>query len=232
MLICRQEIIRLLSPLAQQVIPPSVPNALRQLFTDLPTHIAVMFSTCSHFLRQAKLASATIFSRLVDRLLRVTKAAHEAAQFLGNPPERQQMVQDWQAFVNSQMIVDRELPCHSPLLKDILESEISNLLQPGYYGATIEDILEKWTVFLTNLPERFGEISPKHFHIFLSAVASAALRDLTRNGAITGWSWWLLSCWIDEWLRWQAESAEFLRKSMAIINNDHVPLLREEHINH
>jgi regulatory factor X len=265
MLMCRQEMIRLLSPLALQVVPSFVLTALRQLSTNLPTHIAVTFSTCSQLVIQAKLAPATIFASLVDRLLRVNDAAHAAARFLGNPPDREQMVKDWQAYVNPQMIIDREIPCHAPSVKHILESEISNLLQPGYQngttpttpgvedGATTESVLDKWTNFLTNLPERFGEKSPRYFNICLGAVASAALRDLTTNGAISFGSWWVVRCWIDEWMSWQAERGGFLnhgivrrpnnkeRKSVEIIDlmdtsedlgpDDEVPPLREEHIN-
>ena len=150
------------------------------------------------------------------------------------------MVKDWQAFVNPQTIVDREIPCHAPLVKSILTSEISQLLQPasspsssssssssqyangapsspvpgGGDGASTESVLDKWTNFLTKLPERFSNQSPRHFNICLGAVASAALRDLTTNGAISFGSWWVVRCWIDEWMSWQAERGGFLNHGL------------------
>jgi regulatory factor X len=222
--------IRLLSPLALQVVPSFVLSALRQLSTNLASHISTTFSACSYHVIQAKLAPATIFASLVDRLLRVNDAAHAAARFLGNPPDREQMVKDWQAYVNPQIIINREIPCHAPLAKHILGSEISNLLQPASTqysngatlspipgsedGASTESVLDKWTNFLTSLPERFGVQSPRYFNICLGAVASAALRDLTTNGAISFGSWWVVRCWIDEWMSWQAERGGFLNHGL------------------
>ena len=144
------------------------------------------------------------------------------------------MIKDWQAFVNPGMICSREIPCHAPLVKHILETEISALLQPaslqpaspasthypnglplsptpgGVEEPTTKSVLDKWTDFLSNLPERFGSHSPRYFNMCLGAVASAALRDLTTNGAISFGSWWVVRCWIDEWMSWQAERGGFL----------------------
>lgn len=172
----------------------------------------------------------------MDRLLRVNDAAHAAARFLGNPPDREQMIKDWQAYVSPEMICNREIPCNAPLVKHILESEISNLLQPASsYSSGVplsptpgaeepsstESVLDKWTNFLTNLPERFGTQSPRFFNICLGAVASAALRDLTTNGAISFGSWWVVRCWIDEWMSWQAERGGFLLHGLENARNVH-----------
>lgn len=215
--------IRLLSPLALQVVPSFVLSALRQLSTNLTSHISTTFSVQPLHVIQSKLAPATIFASLLDRLLRVNDSAHAAARFLGNPPDREQMVKDWHTFVNAQMIIDRELACHAPHAKDILETEIAHLLQPGYVNgnllspvpgmeenASTESVLDRWTNFLTALPQRFGVRSPRQFNICLGAVSSAALRDLTTNGAISFGSWWVVRCWIDEWMSWQAERGGFL----------------------
>jgi len=222
--------IRLLSPLALQVVPSFVLSALRQLSANLASHISATFATCSEHVIEAKLAPATIFATLLDRLLRVNDAAHAAARFLGNPPDREQMVKDWHAFVNPQMIVNRELPCYAPLIKQILSTEISSLLEPSppHFqsedlsplgvenngevdgGRSTESVLDKWTHLLTRLPQRFNAKSPRYFNICLGAVASAALRDLTTNGAVSFGSWWVVRCWIDEWMGWQAERGGFL----------------------
>lgn len=229
-----KEMIRLLSPLALQVVPSFVLSALRQLSTNLASHISVTFGACCQHVIEAKLGPASIFASLVDRLLRVNDAAHAAARFLGNPPDREQMVKDWQAYVNPRMIVNREIPCHAPLVRQILATEIPNLLQPTSSsftngdilspppalegGASTESVLDKWTNFLTTLPLRFGDHSPRFFNICLGAVASAALRDLTTNGAISFGSWWVVRCWIDEWMGWQAERGGFLNHGVELPN--------------
>lgn len=209
--------IRLLSPLALQVVPSVVLSALRQLSTTLVSHITTTFSAQPLHVLDAKLAPASIFASLLDRLLRVNDAAHAAARFLGNPPDRDQMVKDWKAYVNAQSIVDREIPCIAPLAKDILEREIPNLLEPEESVLTTdgdststESVLDRWTYFLTVLPHRFRIPSARHFNIYVGALATAALRDLTTNGAISFGSWWVVRCWVDEWMSWQAERGGFL----------------------
>ncbi|KAH0609948.1 uncharacterized protein H6S33_012494 [Morchella sextelata] len=167
-----------------------------------------------------------IFSSLLDRLLRVNDAAHAAARFLGNPPDRGQMIKDWKEFVNAQTIVDRELPCGAMSVVEILHNEVISLLQPPSApdggnmspapGAedgspTTESVLDRWTQFLTFLPHRFSGTEPRLFNLCLGAVASAALRDLTTNGAVSFGSWWVVRCWIDEWMGWLAERGGFLR---------------------
>ncbi|KAI5791312.1 RFX DNA-binding domain-containing protein [Pyronema domesticum] len=235
-----QEMIRLLSPLAAQAVPPPVIEALRQLSREIPTHIANNFRSFPDYIIQSKVAPAEIFVSLIDRLLRVNDAAHAAARFLGSPPDRDQMVKDWEAFVQTDMIINREIPCHAPQVKSILSQEIPALLQhvpakltngsiTGHIinnlasgvgeptpveipaGPSTESVLDRWTNFLNRLPERFDGITPRYFNICLGAVASAALRDLTTNGAISFGSWWVVRCWIDEWMAWQAEKGGFLK---------------------
>lgn len=210
--------IRLLSPLALQVVPSVVLSALRQLSTTLVSHITTTFSVQPPHVMDAKTAPASIFASLLDRLLRVNDAAHAAARFLGNPPDRDQMVKDWKAYVNAQSIVEREIPCIAPLAKDIIEREIPNLLEPedtvlsseGGDSSSTESVLDRWTYFLTVLPHRFRIPSARHFNIYVGALATAALRDLTTNGAISFGSWWVVRCWVDEWMSWQAEKGGFL----------------------
>lgn len=234
--------LRLLSPLALQVVPPFVVTALRHLSTNLTSHILTTFSVQPPHVVQAKLIPSSIFSSLLDRLLRVNDAAHAAARFLGNPPDREQMINDWKEFVNAQTIVDRELPCGAMAVVDILHREVITLLQPATTvsdggdmsptpgtedgSATTESVLDRWTQFLTYLPHRFPGTEPRLFNLCLGAVASAALRDLTTNGAVSFGSWWVVRCWIDEWMGWLAERGGFLRHNsevalhMSRINDD------------
>jgi len=166
--------------------------------------------------------SASIFASLLDRLMRVNDAAHAAARFLGNPPDREQMIRDWRTYVVPQTIIDRELPCRAPAVSQILAEDVVTLLQPvsSFSGnglspteessSSTESVLDRWTQFLTNLPNRFPQMEPRQFNVCLGAVASAALRDLTTNGAVSFGSWWVVRCWIDEWMSWLAERGGFL----------------------
>lgn len=207
------------------MVPSFVLQALRQLSQNLVAHICTTFSIQPQQVIEAKLGPASIFSSLLNRLLRVNDAAHAAARFLGNPPDREQMIRDWKAFVDPQTIVDRELPCFTPQVVGILSTDVVQLLQPTSSlrdslspgdGTSTESVLDLWTQFLSNLPSRFprARADPRYFNICLGSVASAALRDLTTNGAISFGSWWVVRCWIDEWMGWLAERGGFLSHSV------------------
>lgn len=225
-----KHMVELLSPLALQVVPAQVMAALRQFSASLTSHITATFSNQPLHVIEAKTEPSAIFSSLLDRLLRVNEAAHAAARILVHSPDRTLMRQDWRKYVNCKAIVEREVPCSAAAVQRILEDEIINLLQPqpeGPHGrdvtpspgveddvdslATTESVLDRWTQFLAQLPHRFPQISPKLFLLSVGAVASAALRDMTMAGGESFGGWWVVRCWIDEWIGWTAERGGFLR---------------------
>lgn len=222
--------IELLSPLALQVVPAAVMSALRQFSASLTSHISATFANQPPHVIEAKTEPSAIFSSLLDRLLRVNEAAHAAARILVHSPDRTLMRQDWRKYVNCKAIVEREVPCSAAAVQRILEDEIINLLQPqpeGPHGrditpspggeddidslATTESVLDRWTQFLAQLPHRFPHVSPRLFLLSVGAVASAALRDMTMAGGESFGGWWVVRCWIDEWIGWTAERGGFLR---------------------
>jgi len=161
----------------------------------------------------------------------VDEAAHGAARILVHAPDRALMRQDWCRYVNCKVIVEREVPCSAAAVQRILEDEIINLLQPQPEGSqakditplpgdaedeiesltTTESVLDRWTQFLAQLPHRFPHVSPRLFLLSVGAVASAALRDMTMAGAESFGGWWVVRCWIDEWIGWTAERGGFLQ---------------------
>lgn len=221
--------IRLLSPLALQVVPAAVMAGLRQFSTNLTSQITTTFSNQPQHVLDAKSIPSSIFSSLLDRLLRVNEAAHAAARILVHAPDRTLMRQDWRKYVNCKSIVEREVPCSSAAVLRILEDEILSLLQPEpdelHPGetspspgseeevalATTESVLDRWTQFLASLPLRFPHTPPRLFLLCVGAVASAALRDMTMAGGESFGGWWVVRCWIDEWIGWTAERGGFLR---------------------
>lgn len=223
--------IELLSPLALQVVPSAVMSALKQFSASLTSHISATFANQPSHVIQAKAEPSAIFSSLLDRLLRVNEAAHAAARILVHAPDRALMRQDWCNYVNCKVIVEREVPCSAAAVQRILEDEIISLLQPQSEGSqvrnitpssgdaedeiesltTTESVLDRWTHFLAQLPHRFPHVSPRLFLLSVGAVASAALRDMTMTGAKSFGSWWVVRCWVDEWIGWTAERGGFLQ---------------------
>ena len=126
-----QKMIRFVSPLALQVMPPKVIDTFRNISLKLSNHINHTFQTHPQHMRDAKLGPATIFAGLIDRLLRVNATAHAAANMLTNDANRDQMWHDWICYVRPVSVVESSLPGggYTRTLQ-ILTNEVRELLGP------------------------------------------------------------------------------------------------------
>ena len=134
-----QKMIRFISPLALQVMPPKVTETFRSISNKVGLHISNTFQNHAQHVRDAKLGPATIFAGLIDRLLRVNATAHAAANMLTNDANRDQMWHDWVYYVNSIGVVQSSLPgCGYSRTLQILTKEVCELLGPlrvtSYHG--------------------------------------------------------------------------------------------------
>lgn len=82
-------------------------------------------------------------------------------------------------------------------------------------GISSENILDRWSSFISSLPSRFPRASARLLLHCISAIGTAALRDITMaNGASYG-HWWVLKIFVDEMTLWLAEMGGFLDPSVA-----------------
>ncbi|EMR08715.1 hypothetical protein PNEG_02893 [Pneumocystis murina B123] len=237
-----REIIRLLSPLALQVVPPQILSSLRVLSSTLINHITHTLSIHpQHFVR-AKVVPAVAFSALLSRLLRVNDTAHAAARFLTNPADRELMRNDWLRYIDTRAIVNRELPCKEDEAVKILDDVIQLLYGSNQLNIpkknstnkvgsssissadtsqadhsinndgtnTLDGSLNRWADYFSSLPSRFPNVSPKLFLLCAGTVETAILREITVAGGESFGAWWVVRCWIDEWLCWISERGGFL----------------------
>ena len=126
-----QKMIRFVSPLALQVMPPKVTETFRNISNRLNIHISTTFQNHPQHVRDAKLGPATIFAGLIDRLLRVNATAHAAANMLTNDANRDQMWRDWVYYVKPVSVVESSLPDrgYTRTLR-ILTTDVCELLGP------------------------------------------------------------------------------------------------------
>ncbi|KAG5513190.1 hypothetical protein PMAC_001560 [Pneumocystis sp. 'macacae'] len=214
-------IVRLLSPLALQVVPPQILSSLRVLSSTLISHLTHTLSMQpGHFVR-AKVVPAVAFSALLSRLLRVNDTAHAAARFLTNPADRELMKNDWVRYIDARAIVNRELPCREDEAVRILNDIIQLLYGAGQGkgekgeegregGSGLDGALNRWADYFSALPSRFPNVSPKLFLLCAGTVETAILREITVAGGESFGAWWVVRCWIDEWMCWISERGGFL----------------------
>ncbi|KAK9490643.1 RFX DNA-binding domain-containing protein [Lipomyces doorenjongii] len=282
-----KEMIRMLAPLALQIVPANVMSALRSLSMTLPQNIVSSFRSLPHAFIQVKLRPAYAFSNLIGRLLRVNDIANAAAKILANPIERRAMLEDWINYVDSKSIVLREAPCGGSRVLKILLEDVVNLLtvpredegvvqedtsnererakvgtlnvaendaspsvgrrhRPSKDGgdlpsspvgdkdsdpdAPAEGIIERWAQYLLSLPFQFPEISARVFLLYMNGILTAALREITLNGGEAFGAWWMVRCWVDEWMAWIAEQGGFLSTESLPIPDLNEPILSAQNL--
>ena len=74
----------------------------------------------------------------------------------------------------------------------------------------IEGSIDKWADWLSSIPPRFPDLPPRAFLWALSSVETAALKDITTGDGQSFSAWWVVRCWVDEWVAWLAERGGFL----------------------
>lgn len=238
-----QKMIRFVAPLALQVVPVRVLNTFRAISTRLTSHVSMTFQNHPQHVRDAKLSPATIFAGLLDRLLRVNASAHAAANLLTNDENRDKMWYDWVLHVKPTKAVECTLPPSSRIFSrvvHILTQEMRDLVSPvntysfnemgtifesisslpnsapQQYSSTntsTEGVLDRWTNFLQNLPQRFPEVDARSLLSYIGAVGSAVLRDITMAQCASFGTWWITKVWVDEMVLWLAEKGGFMEHS-------------------
>lgn len=224
-----KEMVQLLSPLALQDVPAEVLQGLRSLCQFLPGHLTNILNNQPPEFLQAKLVPANAFVGLVDRLLRANETAQSAGKMLVNSEEIEKMKTSWINFVDSKAIVAREIPCASNEVVKILQYEVIHLLltedddgskaESNKTNSKSEAAIVKWAQYLSSLPKRFPNVPTRLFLLCVSSILKATLRDIGFNGGNGFGAWWVVQCWIDEWMGWTAEMGGFLSDE----NTDNTP---------
>ena len=257
-LVMYRTMIRFVSHLTLQAAPVMVINIMSNISISLHGHIERTFSAQPQHVIDAKVRPATVFGRLLHRLIRVNQSAHAAANLLTIDQNREQMWREWVTMVNPKRVMEAELPdCGYDEAHKILTTEMRGLLEPlspGYgddpysFGSynfeengnfaqflqsslqsggsrngpsavTSETVLDRWSAFISSLPSRFPQAPARTLVHCISAVGTAALRDITiLNGQSYG-HWWVLKIFVDEMSLWLAEMGGFLEPAV----NEMVP---------
>jgi regulatory factor X len=80
----------------------------------------------------------------------------------------------------------------------------------GPSQVSTENVLDRWSTFLMSLPGRFPNASARTVLHCISAVGTAALRDITIMSGLSYGHWWVLKIFVDEMALWMAEMGGFL----------------------
>ncbi|KAF3211547.1 hypothetical protein TWF679_006351 [Orbilia oligospora] len=215
-----KELLGLVNNCVKTAIPPKIFEQFKKLVHNLDESVRKSLQPLPDHVVEARLRPVSAFCRLVDQALRTNMTCHAAASILNNDADVKTMESDWVNMVEAERIVRRELPCRSPLAIQLLRTEIVSLVRgkepnsmpTSQDGPDENGIFDHWVRWLDRLPSRFPEVSARNILIGTSAVASAAIRDITLSGGEGFGGWWVLVTFVEEYLRWNAERGGFLRR--------------------
>ncbi|KAL1637310.1 hypothetical protein SLS58_009401 [Diplodia intermedia] len=230
-----QKMIRFVSRLTLQVTPPVVLNFLNNISRELHKHISKTFQGHPLHVLEARLEPATLFAQLLHRMLRANQAAHAAAALLMIDQNRNQMWMDWVTYVNPKRVMESELPnCGYEEAYKILTRDIRSLLLPlstpvwlengthyqeaalqaarqhGDSPITNETVIDRLANFLSSLGTRFPNADARTLLHCISAVGTAACREITVENGASFSPWWITKVFVDELSLWLASLGGFL----------------------
>ncbi|KAI9693490.1 MAG: hypothetical protein M1820_009226 [Bogoriella megaspora] len=78
-------------------------------------------------------------------------------------------------------------------------------------AVSTENVLDRWSAFLSSLSGRFPHANARTILHCISAVGTAALRDITMAGGVSYSAWWVTKVFVDEMSNWLAALGGFLQ---------------------
>ncbi|CDR46829.1 CYFA0S26e00540g1_1 [Cyberlindnera fabianii] len=206
-----KSLIQMLAKLALQEIPTLVLEQLKVLVAKYVEKLSESLSSLPMKLALVKLKMAKQFIQLVSRFVRVVETAQSANKILSHHMDRQVMYNDWTKHVNVEQIAARELPCEGDNFKfavEVLQEKIPELLKKE--SSDYESFIVEWGTYIAALPSSFTSVPPRLFLLCTSALLTSALREISLAGGGGFGAWWVVRCWIDEWVGWCAELGGFV----------------------
>ena len=235
-------------------VPPKVMNHMDLIRMHLCDRVSDYFQNQPQHVQDAMLGPATIFTSLLQRMLRVHRSALDVASTLDNDANRDQLWSDWVCHVDPMYIVQSSLGSsgHNRVLR-ILTQEVRDILSPLDGSVMIEtgtifdinlptfansmhslpgvdtsnSFVDRLAQFLSSLSTRFPGVDARQLLNYIDVIGNNISRNFTLNGAASLASWWRIKMFIDEMSYWLAEKGGFLEfgASSMTAPNVHTPTM-------
>ncbi|KAI5958903.1 RFX [Candida theae] len=218
-LLMYKKMIRMLSKLHMQYMMPQ--DNLNQLKTIASTYTRTLTNSIVHSQNSKsfismKLKMAKRFVSILNRLIKVIDTGSTASRILNDDNEKQAMLEDWQKLDLADL-VSRDVPCTSEAnlntLIFILKEEVVKMLE-----MTLEteggSLMQSYADFISALPSRLPGINPRMFLLLSSNLLTSILREISLNSGDGFGAWWVVRCWLDEYLAWIMEVGGFFEDEL------------------
>jgi regulatory factor X len=206
-----EHMIRLMSHLAWQVLPPSVIDGLKQIRNKLVPAIEAAFKPYPPHVLAVKIQMATKFSRLFDQLIRLNHTADAVTPALQTLANSNPVYRDWGNFIEPMSTLRFQEPSCDHL--GSLEQVYGRMLQLLLRDETVESaesILDPWIAMLMDLPSIFPGVAWNTIKTCMGDLTQAISSELLSRplGQSVYLDWARIQMLIVEWVRFEAEQAD------------------------
>lgn len=165
-------------------------------------------------LMTGKLKLAKGFTNLLHRLIKVIETGQAALRILRDDDDKNNMVTDWRRL-DLAHIVRREVGCLADAvatLERVLATDVVDMLTPA---SAPKEILPALSHFLLELPGKFPGINPRLYVVVQQNLLTTCLREISFLSLLGFGAWWVMRCWVDEYVLWCFELGGFLADDIA-----------------
>ncbi|KAL7664782.1 RFX-type winged-helix domain-containing protein [[Candida] zeylanoides] len=204
---------KMLTKLHLQDVPEDVVQNLKVVASQYEPKLAVALTKVPRALAHLKSAEARRFVGGLARLVRVIETGHSATRILNNPAEKHAMLADWRRLDVAELAL-RDAPC-SPANRQALLAALQHEVVPALaqiLGATAGAAagaepppLAVMAALLARLPSRFDRVNARLYILVACNLITTFLREISLAGGQGFGAWWVVRCWIDEFLNWYFE---------------------------
>ncbi|RKP29350.1 hypothetical protein METBISCDRAFT_18825 [Metschnikowia bicuspidata] len=209
-LIMLRAAMKMLARLYSQNVPVMIVDPLKTLAKELHLRVKdLMEKQFPALFVDLKMRELGQFVDLLKLLLSCIESSNHISTILSNSNHKVVMLNDW-LLLDIPDIIMRELPCGSAnvdKLVELLETRLVKLL--GDLTSS-RPVMAKYSEFLFQLPGEFPDANPWLFLLLASNVLTTCIREMTLQGSRSFKSWWILRCWVDEFIKWSLELGGYL----------------------
>lgn len=213
---------RLLSKSVLDEIPANVSKQLHFIASSFSeTLLTTLTSRCENqTLLRHRVSLAESFQRLVRRLVRVNMTSDGCGKVLLSDGEL--MAKNWVDHVDFKELVLREAPCKDPMITSrvygILSTDVPDLLFSLDKTST-KAIMSCFSKKVMEFVIQFPKVAPRMILLSTSSILTYALREISLAGGQGFGAWWIVRCWVDEWLGFCAELGGFLENEFTVVQS-------------
>lgn len=219
---CCKSAIKLISKIVFQQVPENVQTALCNFENCYVDHIRKMnFKKC---IIEDNVEIATSFIHIISILRKVVYLSSSASKLLSANENKTSFCKEWDEINVPQIIENHPLiPKNekSHIIEKVCAylSKIFRSLgerEDGSVETNIsncrDNIIRKLSISFASIPPEFFNVEPRKLLLYVDAIGSTILRELTVENYTSSFSvWWSVVCWCNEYMVLMAEIGGFLK---------------------